>query len=102
MQYDFMNITELSALEVLVGIAFASQRGILPQLPPMPDKGCLENTERSKHGIPEASLQSSSGVGQVFRWLAPSALNSLRITTWCRCEVVFILLPMSLPVPYVI
>jgi len=59
MQYDFMNITELSSLEVLVGIAFASQRGILPQPPPMPDKGCLENTERSKHGVPEASLQSS-------------------------------------------
>lgn len=48
------------------------------------------------------SSELSSGVGQVFRWLAPSALNSLRITTWCRCEVVFILLPMSLPVPYVI
>lgn len=51
MQYDFMKGTELSSLEILVGIAFASQRSVLPRPPPMPDKGYFCKRE--------ASLQSS-------------------------------------------
>lgn len=51
MQYDFMKGTELSSLEIPVGIAFASQSSVLPPPPPMPDKGYFCKRE--------ASLQSS-------------------------------------------
>lgn len=102
MQYDFMNGTELSSLEVLVGIAFASQRGILPQPPPMPDKGYLENTER------EASMGSQRHLFRALFWCWTGVLvacSNCFIASelpQCQCDVVFILLPMSLPVPYVI
>lgn len=78
-----MNVTELSSLDVLVGIAITSQRGVLPQPPSMPDKGCLENTVREKQAWDPRGISSelSSHVGQVFWWLAPIASNSLIITT---------------------
>lgn len=89
MQFDFMlKGIELSSLELKDSIwdSISLSEVFSPKPPhsptpqaPKPDKGYLcKHEEKRAWGI---SSECSSNVAQVFWWLAPAALNILRITT---------------------